>query len=136
MEGTKGLELLLDSLGIPPEIRQHADRGWLLRAILDPAAINNPDGSKSSVRTATSTGEVGDINKPETLKTRTFLYPTIRKQPDGSLKQLGGREAQDVAFREKRDAITVPEGQDGDALSRLLSSFLGSESMRAFKGGQ
>ena len=128
MEGTKGLEMLLDSLGIPPEIRQHADRGWLLRAILDPAAINNPDGSKSSVRTATATADVDGKNK-------TMLYPTIRKQPDGSLRQMGDREAADTAWS-KRDAIMLDQGQDGDALSRLLSSFLGSESMRAFKGQQ
>ena len=97
--------------------------------------IKNPDGSKSSVKTATYDipGRKG--------RTDVMVAPTIRKNPKtGKLEQLSAREAARVAT-ETGDFVRVKGGRTqrsverarakGDAKSRKFSKRLGNVSQRS-----
>lgn len=68
---------------------------WFKRTQSPDKVIKNDDGTVSTHRMAYT--QVGDPDAKR--KNRQYVaYPTIREQPDGTLKQLGDKEAVDAVF--------------------------------------
>jgi broad specificity phosphatase PhoE len=91
---------LHDSKFVDDILNKNKDKNFVQR-YLNPSkypVINNPDGSFSTHRMASSDN---------------LAYPTIVQQPDGSLKQLGDKEAYQYAIKNK-EYIQFKNDKDAD----------------------
>jgi len=85
---------------------------WIMRAMRSPNSIQNDDGTRSTVRTITFSGDG-----------RHFLAPTIR-EIDGELKRLDDKQAIDFA-RKQKDALPFDSLEQAEQFSKDLSFFIG-----------